>query len=75
MADINAPEWARHLTDDDEWIVRTALANVAADLERVADVAADPAIGTTGRAIRESAERYRATLSRIELADADPAAS
>lgn len=27
-------EWARCLTDDDEWVVRTALANVASDLDR-----------------------------------------
>ena len=74
MTKINAPAWALHLTDDDEWIVHTALANVASDLERVADVAADPSIGTTGQAIRESAQRYRETLARIELADDESSA-
>jgi hypothetical protein len=32
-------EWARRLTDDDEWIVRTALSSIASDLEKVADEA------------------------------------
>jgi hypothetical protein len=69
MTKITAPEWARHLTDDDEWVVRTALANVASDLDRVADVASTT--GTTGDAIRESAQRYRETLARIDLTDDD----
>jgi hypothetical protein len=28
------PEWGRRLTEADEWVVRTALANVASDLDR-----------------------------------------
>jgi hypothetical protein len=64
-------EWARYLTDDDEWVVRTALANVASDLERVAEHAdtADTADTAIGAALSESAKRYRTTLARIELAE------
>jgi hypothetical protein len=67
MADLSVPVWASKLTDDDEWVVRTALGNVASDLERVADAAAE--VGTTGAAIRESAQRYRDALARIEMAE------
>jgi hypothetical protein len=61
------PEWAQLLTEDDEWTVRTALANVASDLESVADEAFTEQ-PTAATAIRESAARYRAVLDRIERA-------
>lgn len=62
--------WTRLLTEDDEWTVRTALACIASDLERVADAAADPS-GTAGGSIRESAARYREVLARIEMTEQD----
>jgi vacuolar-type H+-ATPase subunit E/Vma4 len=62
---FNVPGWTRNLTDDDEWVVRTALANVASDLERVADTADRTAMSA---ALAESAQRYRNTLERIEEA-------
>lgn len=67
-------KWTELLTDDDEWVVRTALANCAADLRRVADetqetTPATVSAGPAARALREAAERYERTLKRIELAD------
>jgi hypothetical protein len=62
--EYDCAEWARHLTDDDEWVVRTALANIASDLERVAD--AEDTNSVSSRALREAAGKYRATLARIE---------
>lgn len=65
------PRWARLLTEDDEWVVRTALANVASDLEQamaaisLPDTKVGPAMHAT-EALRESAARYRAVLDRIE---------
>jgi hypothetical protein len=73
---VASPAWTEHLTEDDEWVVRTALANIASDLERVADeaiqtynavrptVSAGPAV----RVLKDSAQRYRAALERIEQA-------
>lgn len=63
---MNAPLWARHLTDDDEWPVRTALGNVAADLRRVAD--SEDTHPAMRAALHESAATYEATLRRIEQA-------
>jgi hypothetical protein len=71
-----APAWAQHLTDDDEWIVRTALANIASDLERAGDAREfqpHPSIdasSSSSNALHESAQRYRETLARIDRADA-----
>lgn len=62
--EYNCAEWARHLTDEDEWVVRTALANLASDLERVAD--AEDTNTINARALRQVAGTYRATLARIE---------
>jgi len=69
-----APRWAQLLTDDDEWVVRTALANAAADLNRVAEQVKEDApetvsAGPAMRVFRESAERYERALKRIEMAD------
>jgi hypothetical protein len=66
--EYDCAEWARHLTDDDEWVVRTALANIASDLERVADAEDTDTVSTTvsTRVLREAAGKYRATLARIE---------
>jgi hypothetical protein len=69
---INAlatPAWARRLTDDDEWVVRTALANVRADLENALAAMPPEERGGARQAITESIARYRATLARIEEAD------
>jgi hypothetical protein len=70
MARAEAPNWARHLSDDDEWVVRTALANIARDLESVAEEAdRAPSLESSGpvaELMRETAARYRATLARIE---------
>lgn len=63
-----APSWARLMRDDDEWTVRTALSCIASDLEKVADTA--DGAGIVNPALRQSAERYRQALARIELADA-----
>lgn len=62
-----APDWARLLTVDDEWVVRTALACVASDLEKVATETGNLK-GTVVGGIAESARRYRQTLERIERA-------
>ena len=61
------PTWTRHLTEGDEWTVRTALANVADELEKVA-AWPDAGVGTTAEALRESARRYREVLDRIDRA-------
>lgn len=60
-----SPRWARLLTDDDEWTVRTALANVASDLQSVADEVGE---GQTRDALELSVARYRTVLDRIEHA-------
>lgn len=64
--------WTSLLTEGDEWVVRTALACIASDLDRIADderaMTDDEAPLTS--ALRESAQRYRETLARIEMADA-----
>lgn len=74
---MSQPTWTLLLRDEDEWVVRTALANVASDLEKVAEeavatmdatkptVSAGPAV----RALRESAARYRDVLARIEMGE------
>jgi hypothetical protein len=67
MADLSAPSWCSHLTEDDEWPIRTALACIAADLEKVA-ASAEQIVGPS-LAIRASAQRYREVLGRIELSD------
>lgn len=61
------PEWARHLTEDDEWTVRTALSNIASDLERLA-AQLDGEETSVDVACRQSAARYREVLDRIERA-------
>jgi hypothetical protein len=66
---MDRPTWTLLLKDDDEWIVRTALANVASDLERVADENPLTANEQARAALREGAARYRDVLSRIEMAD------
>jgi len=68
------PEWAKHLTEDDEWVVRTALPTAASALERAIALnnRPDAQVGPTmhaENALMESAARYRETLGRIELAD------
>lgn len=62
------PEWCRLLTDDDEWVVRTALANVASDLDRaLAAIPPDDRHPARG-AISDSIRRYKDVLDRIESA-------
>jgi hypothetical protein len=64
-------EWTRNLTDDDEWVVRTALANVADELETLTpkvDTGEYPGLDV---ALRQSAAKYRATLARINQADGE----
>jgi hypothetical protein len=61
-------EWARHLTEDDEWTVRTALTSIADELERLipkVDTREYPGLDI---ALRQSADKYRATLARITRA-------
>lgn len=65
MTKNTAPEWARNLTEDDEWVVRTALANVAHDL---LEVAGSEPTADGGVALTEIAARYQRTLDRIESA-------
>lgn len=66
----NHASWTRLLTDDDEWVVRTALANIASDLENLA-ARLDGEETSIDVACRQSAQRYREVLARIELADVD----
>jgi hypothetical protein len=61
------PDWARHLTEDDEWTVRTALSSIASDLEALA-VRLDGEETSVDVACRQSAARYREVLARIETA-------
>lgn len=63
---ITTPTWARNLTEDDEWVVRTALVNVAADLKAIAK-SGDLTPGGAAVMI-ECAERYEQALERIEAA-------
>jgi hypothetical protein len=65
-AEAQAPGWARGLTDDDEWVVRTALANVASDLDRALSAIPPDDRQPVRRAITDSIRRYKDTLERIE---------
>jgi acyl-CoA reductase-like NAD-dependent aldehyde dehydrogenase len=62
------PEWAKALTEADEWVVRTALANVASDLERALSTMPAENRGSARAAISDSIRRYKDTLDRIEVA-------
>jgi acyl-CoA reductase-like NAD-dependent aldehyde dehydrogenase len=68
IARISTPEWARLLTDDDEWVVRTALANVASDLDRALAAIPPDDRQPVRRAITDSIRRYKDVLDRIETA-------
>jgi hypothetical protein len=61
-------EWTRNLTDDDEWVVRTALANVASDLDRALSAIPPDDRRPARGAISDSIRRYRDVLDRIEEA-------
>jgi hypothetical protein len=60
---MSAPSWAQHLIEDDEWVIRTALGNLAYDLESAAEATE---AGAARDAMNESAKRYRATLARMD---------
>jgi len=66
---VSVPSWAVHLTEDDEWTVRTALANVARDCEE----AAKEATSAMAPALAEAAAKYHDVLSRIEIAGQEAA--
>jgi hypothetical protein len=66
---VSAADWTRHLTDDDEWVVRTALSNVASDLDRALSAIPPNDRSAARRAISDSIGKYRDVLTRIEEAD------
>ena len=67
MGRNTAPEWAQHLTDADEWVVRNALALAASDLRKLVETI-EPDEGT--RAVLDRAiHQYELALARI--ADAE----
>lgn len=66
-ARAEAPTWARHLTDDDEWVVRTALANVASDLDKALSAMPTDLRSPARKVITESRQRYLDVLDRLDF--------
>jgi hypothetical protein len=62
-------EWAKRLTEADEWLVRTALTNVVSDLERALSAIPPDDRRPIRGAISDSIRRYKDVLDRIEDAD------
>lgn len=62
-----AAEWTKRLTDEDEWVVRTALANVASDLDRALSSMPTELRSPAREAITDSRRRYLDVLDRLDF--------